>query len=429
MNTYVLGLIFLTIINLALCVYISPSILHPIRMYCLFWSAFVILPVIFWNVNYKWNYGGLYFICLSVLFSELGAIVGSRKAFILKKPNSFINNRELEKEYCWLIIYVIILFGAASAFLSLFGNGFQIKDILSVKGLIYVSSKSAELRYEPQRNPSSLHQIFSIFVYLAPLCGGYAFNYSISLKKKVLSLLTMVPIFLEMVFTSGKSGFIASLFFWIAGWCVSYVKTRGDLPYIRFKYLFRMMVGLLCIFLILFTAMLLRTGEFSTAMVKVIYEKFWIYAFGQMVEFDAWFPQGKMLGTGLGSNTYMTFFRLLGLADRKGGIYDVLIEEYGNVFTVFRGIIADFGIIGGLIYSFVRGLITELCFNSISSNTIETIVPTVLVACAYFANLYGFIVSPWVYTSYILTMVCFGGFILVFNRAIKYRRIEFKLER
>ena len=406
---------------------ISPSILHPTRIFVAFWMALVLAASLFFSTQYNWSYLGLLWIEVATFFMILGAIVVGKLKIIniggytLGDKVGFKHSTD-EDKLRWTVLYVIIAIGLLSPFVSLFENGFSFSDVLSIQGIINVSSSSAVLRYSEEVSSSAIHQVASIFTYSATLCGGYAYNFSSSRKEKIISAISLLPIVLEMVFTSGKSGFIAAIFLWIAGWSISYKRVYGKLPVISAKTYIYLIFGLIAIYVILFSVMLLRTGDFSGEMIKIITQKFWKeYAFGPIIGFDAWLSMEKTIDYGMGSSTYMTIFRLLGLVNRQGGVYDVLIAEYGNVFTAFRGVISDYGFIGGVIYCFIRGFITQLCYNSLGSRSMYCVIPIVLVSCSYFWNLYGFIVSPWIYTSYIAAMIIFGGFVATFHKYVRIR--------
>lgn len=414
----ILIILMIAIINMVASRRIYPSMLHPIRLFGLYWTIFVIAPVLFWKPNYTWGYNGLIWIEVAIFFTIAGGVLALPRGKLKADSKHY-----LKRTHEWNALWWIIVLGILASFSTLLNNGFHISDVLSISGLIHVSSTSAELRYSENASVSTLHQILLIFSYLAPLCGGFCFNYALGKMNRFLSILTFLPIVLEMLFTSGKSGLIASIFLWLAGWCVSYIQINGELPHLKFKVILKLIIGVAIVFAILFLMMMLRTGEFTPEMFKIIYNKFWIYAFGHMVEFDAWFMEKSSFELDLGQNTYMTIFRLLGLCNRKGGVYDVLIPEYGNVFTAFRGVIADFGVIGGLIYCFVRGMITQVCINNLHKAGLQGVLFSALVAANYFWNLYSFIVSPWIYTSYILTIVLFAGFVICFNM-IKKKKVR-----
>lgn len=425
MELYVCVIIF-SIINIIVSTFLSNSILHPTRLFVTFWTILISMTIIFYRTKYEWDYIGLLWIEIAILFMTIGGILA--KTIKFKKMYCLLGqvNGTLENicRYNWKVLIIVIIIGLVSPIFSLTENGFSINDVLSLSGIINVSSTSAIMRYSESRSVSTVHQIASIFTYACALCGGYTYNYAKEKVEKVLSMATMLPIILEMVFTSGKSGFIAAIILWIGGWCISYKRIHAELPRIKMKIYVLLLGVIVMLYGVLFLVMLLRTGNFSSEMVDIITEKFWKeYAFGPIIGFDAWFLRRNTQEFDIGSNTYMTLFRMIGLVNRQGGIYDVLISEYGNVFTVFRGVISDFGIIGGIIYCFFRGIVTQLCYNSIDGYYLYAVFPMMIIACSYFWNLYGFIVSPWVYTSYIMAIIVYGIFILMFHKIINVRKI------
>lgn len=420
MNEFGLLALVMAVFNLAISTKISKSILHPVRLFALMWSVLVIIPPLLWDIEYSWAYTGLVWINLAVLSTIAGAYLvrdyafGGTHNYLGKTSECSEQSLRKDTDYIWIILGAIVILGLMSAILSLRQNGFHISNALSLRGLLNVSSAAAIQRYTGTQSRSMVHQLLSIFVYLSAVCGGYSYNFAADRKLKFLSLISLLPIVCEMLFTSGKVGFIAAMFLWLAGWCASYVKLNGLLPKVKLRTaLFLLLVFSLMVAL-LFFAMVLRVGTMSGKVMHVLVQKFWIYMFGQMVEFDGWFSaQDSFSDYQLGINTYMTVFKTLGFVTRTQGVYDVFVPGYGNIFTAFRGIISDFGVLGSLIYCFIRGAVTQICLSFLVSNRQYPVLPAMLFVCAYFWNLYSFIISPWIYTTYILAIIGFGVFMLL----------------
>lgn len=427
MNIYMLLMIVSVVINLVLSKKISNSILHPVRIFVIMWSIFIILPVLFWNISYIWKYVGLLWISLAVFFTEVGALLGGK--YVLKgkvQTKLMVENISIRSDdFSWFSLWMIIILAFISVFLSLLKNGFHLTDVLSVSGLLNVSVTNAAERYSEGQSTSTIMQILSTFVYLSALCGGYAYSFAVDKKQKIVTVIAIMPIVFEMLFTSGKSGFIASVILWLSGWFVSSLRLKGSLPKVKAKSLVLGAIGFFAFLGVLYFVMLLRTGDFSNEMRSIIFDKFWIYAFGHMVEFDGWFAEhGAFSDYNMGINTYMMIFKTMGLVERVQGVYDIYVSGYGNVFTAFRGVLTDFGLFGGLIYCLIRGFITQICINTISGDLHKGIFPAMLIVCAYFWNIYGFIISPWIYTTYVLMIVFFGGFILHFHRKVRFGNLK-----
>ena len=172
------------------------------------------------------------------------------------------------------------------------------------------------------------------------------------------------------------------------------------------KVLFTVILAIIIFIGIMFISMCMRVGNFSVSTIEYVKNRIMVYAFGQMKAFDEWFPKRNPEYT-LGVSTYMWFFNRLGLVNRVQGVYGYASSIRTNVYTVFRGIINDFGIWGGQLYIVLRGMVGGyICQKYESSNRFSILNFTLLVS-SYLFVLYGFIISPWIYTTYALTYVFF----------------------
>ena len=318
---------------------------------------------------------------------------------------------------------VIISLGIVAFLIQLSLSGFNLHNFSSVDAIIDMNTKAAEQRYYGEQDTTLVSQILLLFVYLSALCGGYSYNFAKTKNKKIIATIgSFLPELGMMFFSNTKAGFIACCILWLAGWSISYLFLNGKLPKIRKRYLIVMLVGLATIIAILYFVMLLRTGDFSTSMQKRIVDKLWVYALGQVVNFDYWFENMEIDSLQLGLNNFMFIFKDLGMVIRTQGVYADLLSGYGNIFTAFRGIICDYGTFGGLIYCFIRGAVIQYCIIKIGTRNIRTTLSACLVAGGYLWNIYGFIISPWIYNSYALAIIGFGIFVLLTHRRIYIRK-------
>lgn len=415
MNLYILLLIILSIIIYLIGKTISQSILHPIRLMSLMWIVFIFFPMLFWNNGYRWNGNGLIWLLLFVLATELGALLVNDKMRINFKLNKNI-------KFNWIILKIIIFLGFVSFLLQLRASGFNLSSFSSFESIINMNKTVAIQRYSGNLQTSTISQLFLFFIYLSALCGGYSYNFSENNKHRFLSTVgSFIPIFGNMFFSNTKSGFISCIILWLAGFSISYILLNGKLPKIKANILIKMIILFFLIIGLLYFVMLLRTGSFSAHTRKIIFDKLWVYAFGHIVNFDHWFSLGNDFSKySFGMNTYMAFFKQLGLIERVQGVYTDYY--YGNVYTAFRAIIMDFGIIGGLFYGFLKGAITQYCFNRISTGDLKSSISCTLLICSYFWYIYGFIISAWCYTSYVLTIPIFWYFLLLVHKRIRWKR-------
>lgn len=422
-------IIALTIIFLAtffLGRMLSPSILHPIRIFSVVWCAFVLVPLFLWDVGYRWTFDGLYWIAAAVLAMEVGGLV-AKKCFLnshrpLQCDAIPTGKRELEASWVWLC--AVLCAGMLFLVSYMATHKISVGSLSSFQSLLDINAQAAEDRYSGARESTSVFtHVLLIAVYMGSACGGYAFNFATNKRQKLVSVLTLLPIVATMLLENAKAGFIASVFLWFGGWCISCLRIHGHLPAIRWGLLWRLLLLGSAFIVVLYFVMLLRVGDFSAPMRELIFNKLLDYAFGQMIQFDGWFHgEAKIFADGLGINTYIWLPNLLGIAERAQGVYVPYVTDFNNnIFTAFRSVLEDFGIFLGLFYMALRGFCTEYAFCRIAQTGKVRILSSMLILCSYLWILYGFIISPWIYSSYALAMVGFGVFVFLFHSIVKIR--------
>lgn len=162
--------------------------------------------------------------------------------------------------------------------------------------------------------------------------------------------------------------------------------------------------------------MLMRIGNINRETQTIVNNKFREYAFGQIEAFSVWFSRYKRTRLDWGSNTYMFLTNWLGLTVRKQGVYDLIPGVDTNIFTQNRGIIEDFGKIGGLLYWTMIGIASGISYKKVKAGSDNCICSKIILSALYFMILYGFIISPWIYSSYILAFIGFAFFLMVIRK-------------
>lgn len=409
-------MLFITIVVLFLlfctfCHRLDQSILHPIRLFFLFISFLVIVSMVYWRNDYNWSFFGVLYILVACVALVAGcSFVGKRRLYT--KQISVTN------VHYW-IYYIFISIGFLSFVQQLYNAGLSLSSIASFKSLLETNSKIAYARYNGGENVSILGQICLTFTYVSSICGGYVFNFSYTKKKRFLSICGILPSIFTMMVTNAKAGFIAAVILWYIGFIISYIKIHGKLPVISFSSFLRLSLIFIVAVCILYLAMLMRVGDFSSSMRKHILEKFMVYGFASILNFDYWVSLHAIsLPYDLGKNTYMVLFRLLGISERVQGVYQEFNGSFGNVYTAFRGVMMDFGWLGGIFLYFIHGSIIQICINNLKQGGTCTISCGLLAASCFFL-FFGFFVSPWVYTSFTLCIVLFMVFVYCFTYGIK----------
>lgn len=391
----------------------SPAVIN------IYWnSIFLLGAVVLFGGGLQWNYGGILWIFMSMIMCLLGQLLGNRIAIRLpyKRGDSISN--------MWpLGLAVMILLGLGSSFFYLQAYGYGVKDLFNYEVLLEINAAIAYDRYYGHKvEIPSISIALNAVAYSACLCGGYFWNYTKNKIVRLSTLLAFVPILVQTMINNAKVGFIASVFLWGTGWVVSYLRSKKQSMQLTLK--LGLIVGGLAVIGLVFLdfIMLLRIGTIDWETQRIVNDKMLTYAFGQIHSFSVWFPQHVSTKYGLGANTFMAIADWLGMAVRVQGIYDVIEGADSNVFTQNRGLIADFGVIGAQLYWLFLGLIGSVAYRRVVAEGDKSRISVLVLASIIFTILYGFIISPWVYTSYIFAFVGFGFVLLL----LKYFKISIR---
>lgn len=398
----------------------------------IWWSLFIIMAFVFYDTS-TWNFMGMLYIeaiCVSALLgSEVGRRLKYANGNAIQKTDTNPCDGKIGN-VAWLMLLVIVSMALLGQLLSLKGYGYSLNDFSNIDAYISMNTQIAYERYNlPSSGVGALTQILLIFSYVAPLCGGYCFVYAKKLKGYIFSLVTLVPIFFGMMFTNTKAGFIASIMLFVAGFIVAYIGKNRRFLRINFRMIALLIVLVVVMFLVLFAVMCIRVGDFSSETISIIKNKFAEYAVGQMQAFELWFENIRPDESGLelGSNTFLAIADKLGIKIKVQGVYDLIDGASSNIFTALRGVITDFGLVGGLFFYLITGMLGGMCEKRIKNAF--SIISITLVAGILFFYLYGFIISPWIYTSYILAFVVFYVFCYFSKYGIKCQETRLFLGR
>ena len=315
------------------------------------------------------------------------------------------------KKTPWILLVLIIFIAFAGIMLSLLQRGISLSSLLDISQLGQINHNAAVDRYEGNSTPSLVSQLFVIFYYFAPLCGGYMFNFFDGKLSKVITLLSLCPALLSMAFFNGKSTFIAACMLWGSAFLVSLIKTKRGRIKLRARWVIGALLAFFAVIVLLYISMCLRVGDLSAETRAVINKKILVYAFGHVEAFPLWIETVELGVYDFGANTFMLIPRMLGFVVREQGVYGFMGNS--NVFTANRGIIQDFGIFGGLIFWFVVGLISNHFIKNVIRKK-RSFISTTLLTASFFFVLYGsLIISPWIYTSYVAAFAAFAVFVTV----------------
>lgn len=407
-------LLLSTIIGLIiLCPFLKQDWSSPAVLNLLWNSVFIVLAVVFFGGMIEWKYGGIIWIILSCVIFLLGQVIGERVSS--ERRVLVVNDGKIITNLVPLGVVLLIMIGMLNPIIYLREFGYSIMDIFNINALLAVNTEIAADRYYGDGFESGIIVVIGAISYCVALCGGYMFGYCKKLISKTCMILSIVPMVFLTIITNAKVGTIAVVFLWIIGWIISYVERNKRGIEISKKLFFVLCVVGIAFLFVLYVSMMLRIGSIDMETKLIVDKKMQEYALGHIEAFSEWFSMQDYFQYDLGSNTFMVFARYLGITERIQGVYDALPGVASNIFTQNRGIIHDFGVVGGLVYWALLGVLAGRSYKDTKQYGREKKISMFVLAGIYFSIFYGFIISPWIYTSYVVAIVGFFLFLCLID--------------
>lgn len=350
--------------------------LNPVSIFSLFWffyTAFPLLVAFEAPVN---PLSILYILFFCFSFSLSCYLFPWRVALVRNenKPGAaYYFNRPL----IVAAFYGVAGFAVLMNFLGVLQQGITIDQLLT--NPIAVGGIYAGKRYSGEIVSSVFSQLGLQCSYYTAVFGGLVYGSRDASRGKIkLLVFTFLPALLVMFLQSAKGLFFFSIFLFLGGLLVTriYNKNYTLINYAGFRSLF--LYGLLVFPIVLASFMSRGIYELDDASLILNRLRYYLvtYSSVHLPAFSDWFSERYLHESlmtyrhdtlTMGFYTFMSFFQLGG-DDRAVpmGIYD---EFYtygdfvkGNLFTVFRGLINDFGLFGSFIFAFFVGVFCNLSY-------------------------------------------------------------------
>ncbi|HFR3172644.1 TPA: O-antigen polymerase, partial [Streptococcus suis] len=377
------------------------------------WFIFIFFSNLILDQNYTFTYLGIFWIFSSCFFLTLGY---SFKIVTNKGRFSELDKSLTGPNIPWFLLSVFILLGFLSFIKSATRYGVSLNVLTDFESLQSASNNISEQRYSGTAiGIGILEQMLNSFVYVLPLCGGYSISYADTLKKKILIVFTALPSLLSMLLTSAKLVIVAYVILFFVSYYVSHLYLYKQFIKINYKKTFQAILLGFSLYQLFYLSFILRIGSTSASLGRIIVTKLGIYAFGHVQAFDIWLQTylSSKPELGLGTNTFLAFSSILGLQDKKQGIYAFISGSSTNVFSQFRALISDFGIVFSLFIVLLLGLVLNILNdNLINSSGRVSVFQQVFYISILFYLLY-FIVSPWAYMTFVAAFIIFYFYLLV----------------
>jgi oligosaccharide repeat unit polymerase len=369
--------------------------LFPACIFGLFWFGYTFVPlaILFWVPVQP--YATLYIFLCTLAFSMGSLLFDWKTAF----------QRNAEKRETARVVYgsrflktVLYVSTVASLFffvVNSFAQGFSLHDL--VFDLMSSATAYAEMRYSETLNINIFGQLSFLCGFISAIIGGFIFSsVPTRMDRWRTVVLSFLPIMLIVITQSVKWVLFLciALFF---GSLLAYRVSAGTLRLFE-KGAFKTLAYSAAILIPITVFSFLSRKELAGAddadfIVNRLVWFFTSYICTHIYAFSDWFSfvlggHSSMTYTRQGSTygfyTFMSLFRLmgdhravpLGLYDEYYSYGDVMV---GNIYTMFRGLVQDFGVLGSLVFMSSSSLLFHSAFHGMLRNRKPVFTTTVFV--------------------------------------------------
>jgi oligosaccharide repeat unit polymerase len=354
----------------------------PASIFSLLWAGFILLPAMLVPTA-PLNVPSLVYIFSACIVFACGVIPFQSSASHAPRNNQNSASEIFGTQTIRLFFVASTIASISFTAATLLKQGFSWEELLL--NTLVTSSKFAGMRYAEELTTTYFIQASLLTNYIASALGGLL--YAVQRKKGargILAVTAFLPAVLIMITQSAKGGlFLSIAYFWGAMNLCRIID--GDNALVTkngLKLLFKASMLLLPLIGFSFFARGMSDSEDLGEVFESLSKYFSSYFYGHLYAFSDWFSyylngissiDYKSSEMHFGLYTFNGLFNLLGSPDPlPQGVYD----EYftipdvltSNIYTWFRGLLMDFGVVGSLIFMFFIGFVSHLGFVKLLYN-------------------------------------------------------------
>lgn len=328
-------------------------------IYMLYWWFFNAMGYIIYHKQYSFRILPFIWIAGCALAVIIGHYIGYRIGSTNTNFRTLKRSCGISEKKILRLIVIILWINLAFDLLSFIRKG-QLSLILSPKGILTILNLNEKLRASGTALDDG-----TIIVKLAGVayCFSiilYGYNYGLRRIKKSwnLKLLFFLKVLLNVVNSAGKFSIIAFIVLYVSGFVTVKIRERKlELKSIRYG---KVVIYILAGGSILYFLMNNRAGK-SVGLSGLL-----AYGFGEIPSFNYWFVEGIHESTyGVQSFYGLVSHLVRGMPFAEGySNYPLApVAPVVNIFTMFRALISDFGITGGLIVMLLMGISAGISYR------------------------------------------------------------------
>ncbi|KQN74788.1 hypothetical protein ASE94_00125 [Devosia sp. Leaf64] len=382
---------------------VERSWLGPATLLAAVMSASVIGTTLF-APEYSMTADGLMIVSVFLITTLLGSTVGYFAVPISPRATK-ITNFELRRGQLYILGYVSAV---AGLLITLQTTGTSFVQLLSPSGLMSIAQQITQERYTAGLGlPMTYNVANSLLLTYAIVLGvtlGLGFKHA---------WWAYVPILIFwfgniIITTRAPIIFSASIvaFAFIYGKAIVNNKF-APIKLWNARVLLTLILGGAGVLGLFYFVQTLRFGESGARDAAEVLQHLRKWPFGSLPSFSMWWEgwSGRV-ETPFGYYTFTGILDNLGIAERVKGGFDEYVAlaagERGNVYTIFRGLIMDFGFTGAGVFCFLLGALGGVAYKGMRRGRLMMFSLYTAIICFM---LWSFVISFFSFTSHIACFV------------------------
>lgn len=397
---------------------------HPAVLVMTVWSILCTLPLVF-APTYAASAAATAWIAVSCVIAAGAAFLtsGPRKLAEHHRPRATASCGSLYLPGLATIVVILTILGTLEVFVLVANAGIDPTAIGTAQDVAVTANRLSVLRYSGFFVNSSLGQVLLVCVTLLFLCAGMLHAAAVNRREKLLACLAFVPAVLSFLLQSTRTSLLyAGIFWWAARTATNLCRRRPSHLVSARGLALAMLLAAAAPFAVGIGDEL-RAGTvpgLDQVAMSINSARTRSAIFAHVGPFSQWFERNfpDVGPLTYGRYTFSGPLQLVGMnKDRTtGGLYDgsELLDsgESTNIYTLFRGVLQDFGVVGALLFMMLFGAVAGWAYRSVWQGRQALIS---VLACCY-AFILWYVVSIVEYTSVSCAFILFGLYCAVTSR-------------
>lgn len=400
---------------------IAGTWLCPGGLYALFWFLFSFPPLVLFPEVPVQSWAIAYILASAVAFSLGGIFFDWRRALRINRQKSQKRDGGYDNPLFRQLFYGATALCLLMLLLNSYAQGITLNDLFFD---FYASANQyLERRYAGELNENIFGRLAVVLAYTGVTLGGILCHYAqTGFRRWTIILLSFLPSIVVMVTQSARGMLLLALGYFFGALMLARLRDH-NLRLGEWRSAKRLLVALV-VLVPLVAVSFISKGLYAQDDADYVWRRlafyFSSYSSAHLYAFSDWFAylvgQPAMNSYAIeaptyGFHTFMSVFRWFG-SERPVpiGYYDeyFLYKDLmsSNVYTVFRGLISDFGILGSLGFLFVVGYGCHLSFYLL------LVVRRPAVSAAFFVFMFGYLYNSFTISLLIWNSV-YASFLLL----------------